>query len=318
MNERSATIREYECDNCHDRFEVVMTFREQEPFDRDEQGRVRTAGYPEQHPECPACHSHDVVRVDLRKTDSTETPQKTNHTETPTIETTVGDLVAQRPSRSRVFEKLGIDYCCGGKKSLSEACAAKGLDADIILTTLLAAEEGTSSDEQNWARAGLSDLADHIEKTHHAYLKTELPRLEQIIAKVLKAHGSHHPELAEVQRAFAALQAELVPHMFKEEQILFPAIRRLEQSDVPLAFPFGTVANPIRMMEHEHDTAGDALGQIRRETSDYRVPDDACNTYRAMLDGLLKLEQDLHRHIHKENNILFPRAIEWERSRGQA
>ncbi|HIK95094.1 MAG TPA: iron-sulfur cluster repair di-iron protein, partial [Planctomycetes bacterium] len=141
-----------------------------------------------------------------------------------------------------------------------------------------------------------------------AFLKTELPRLTQLVRKVADVHDSVHPELHDVRTVFAELRSELEPHMMKEENILFPAIRLLEQSmDCP-RFPFGTVANPIRMMEHEHDNAGNALKRIRELTQDFLVPVDACNTWRTMLDGLQNLERDLHRHIHKENSILFPRA----------
>lgn len=231
------------------------------------------------------------------------------------LETSVGQWVAERPNTSRVFEALRIDYCCGGDKRLGQACAERQLDADQVLRQLETAGSDTGSDPvERWDQSTLTSLCDHILQTHHAYLKTELPRLQAMIDKVVVAHGAHHSELAELQRAFADLQAELVPHMFKEEQILFPAIRRLEQSTTPVVFPFGSVANPIRMMEHEHDHAGDALSRIRAATSDYRVPEDACNTYRAMLDGLRRLELDLHQHIHKENNILFPRAVQREQA----
>jgi regulator of cell morphogenesis and NO signaling len=135
-----------------------------------------------------------------------------------------------------------------------------------------------------------------------------------MLAKLVNAHGGTHRELPEVQQVFAALRSELEPHMFKEEQVLFPAIRRLEQSDTQPTFPFGTVSNPIRMMELEHEVAGNALARIRELTCDYAVPTDACNTYRAALDGLRALELDMHRHVHKENSILFPRAVERERA----
>jgi regulator of cell morphogenesis and NO signaling len=167
---------------------------------------------------------------------------------------------------------------------------------------------------EDWTQASLATLCNHIEQTHHAYLRTELPRLTTLIAKLVDAHGEAHPELPKVQHEFAALRGELEPHMFKEEQVLFPAIRRLEQVKTPPTFPFGTVANPIRMMEHEHDNAGNGLAHIRELTCEYRVPADACNTYRAALHGLSELELDLHQHIHKENNLLFPRAMEMERS----
>lgn len=230
------------------------------------------------------------------------------------LDTPVGQWVAEQPSTSRVFEALQIDYCCGGGKSLGQACQERELDPTQVtrqLTEVIATEETSS---ENWLDASLTDLCDHIENTHHAYLNTELPRLQAMIAKVINAHGAKHPELQAVREAFSALQAELAPHMFKEERILFPAIRQLEQSSVAPGFPFGSIGNPIRMMEHEHDNAGDALAKIRRATADYAIPADACNTFRVMLDGLAQLERDMHQHVHKENNILFPRAIQREQA----
>lgn len=230
--------------------------------------------------------------------------------------TSVGQWVAERPSTSHVFEALGIDYCCGGNQSLEQACAERNINPQDVLAKLQQSSAATGTDSPpSWTDAPLAELCDHIEQTHHAYLKTELPRLTEMVAKVVRAHGDRHPETAKVQQALAELRAELEPHMFKEEQILFPAIRRLEQSAVPPAFPFGTLANPIRMMEHEHDNAGGALARIRELTRGFRVPDDVCNTYRALLDGLFTLEQDMHRHVHKENSILFPRAIALEQAR---
>jgi regulator of cell morphogenesis and NO signaling len=228
------------------------------------------------------------------------------------LETEVGQWVAERPAASRVFEAFGIDYCCGGRVSLERACAARKINPRDILAQL---EQSTAANEkgsESWLSAPLTALCNHIEQTHHAYLKTELPRLTAMIEKVIRAHGAKHPEMVQVQQSFADLRAELEPHMFKEEQILFPAIRRLEQSAAPTIFPFGTIENPIRMMEHEHDNAGECLQRIRELTADFRVPDDVCNTYRALLDGLHTLEEDMHRHIHKENSILFPRAVKLE------
>ena len=235
------------------------------------------------------------------------------------FDTPVGQWVAEHPRTSRVFEALHIDYCCGGDKPLSLACAERQLDPNQTLSELAAASaEAHTESTESWRDATLTSLCNHIEQTHHAYLKEELPRLEKMVAKVAKVHGANHPELALVQKAFQDLEAELVPHMFKEEQVLFPAIRWMEQSEAAVSFPFGTMANPIGMMEHEHDDAGQALKDIRRATGDYGVPANACNTYRAMLQGLLELEDDLHQHIHKENNILFPRALDMERSRANA
>jgi regulator of cell morphogenesis and NO signaling len=238
-------------------------------------------------------------------------------TDTPTIETAVGDLVARRPSRSRVFEKLGIDYCCGGKRPLSEACAARGLDAETVLTTLLAAEEGTGSPEPSWSDASLAELADHIEQTHHAYLKRELPRLRAIIRKVATVHGGHHPWTIVLDDIYGRFAAEMEAHMMKEERVLFPMIRGLERGEPsPTAGCGHGVNNPIRVMEHEHDDAARSLARMRELSGGYTPPPDACNTFRAMLDGLRELEHDTHHHVHKENNILFPRAMELDRRAG--
>ncbi len=229
--------------------------------------------------------------------------------------TPVGEWVAEFPQTSRVFQELQIDFCCGGGKPLSEACEAKGLDPDLVASRL-SESLATASDEptQNWSESTLCDLCNHIEATHHAYLKTELPRLGELVDKVAKVHGGNHPEFIELRTVFGDLRSELEPHLMKEEQILFPAIRQLESAASRPSFPFGTVANPIRMMEHEHDNAGSALKRIRDLMSDFVVPDEACNTWRAMLHGLEALELDLHQHVHKENNILFPKAQQLEAS----
>lgn len=228
------------------------------------------------------------------------------------VQSTVGDLVTERPSRSRVFEKYGIDFCCGGKLPLAEACRNSGVDASEVLEALAAEDSPGAGDQQDWSQASMTALADHIEQTHHAYLRQELPRLTAMTQKVNAAHGERHTELAEVERTFAGLRDELTEHMMKEEQVLFPMIRRLESADGPVQFHCGSVNNPIRMMEHEHDSASHALTRLRELTKDYAPPEDACNTYRAMLDGLRELELDLHQHIHKENNVLFPRAARRE------
>lgn len=229
--------------------------------------------------------------------------------------TSVSEWVAEFPQTARVFEELQIDYCCGGNKPLSDACDSKGLDADTIVTRL-SDTVGQAGDDapQAWTDSDLGELCDHIEATHHAFLRTELPRLTQLVEKVADVHGAKHPELRDLRTAFAELRGELEPHMMKEEQILFPAIRQLEESTSRPQFPFGTVANPIRMMEHEHDNAGGGLKRIRELAADFQVPEDACNTWRVMLDGLQNLEADLHQHIHKENNILFPKAQQLEAS----
>lgn len=225
-------------------------------------------------------------------------------------EKTVGQLVAENPARSRVFEKLGIDYCCGGKLPLSEACQKVGLDASSVLATLEAAEGAPTASDVDPQSMSLTELCDHIESVHHAYLKAEFPRLTQLTGKVLEQHGTNFPFLPELRSTYLALQDELQNHMMKEEQILFPAIRDLEAGRPPQS-PCGShLEGPISVMEHEHDSAGAALERIRTLTKNYTAPDGVCNTFHAMLDALKYLETDLHMHIHKENNVLFPRALQ--------
>lgn len=229
-------------------------------------------------------------------------------------EKTVGELVAEKPGRARVFEKFGIDYCCGGKMSLADACKRKSADQEQIERALALADASplNASDEVDWLNASMSDLVDNIVNTHHAWLKSELPRLRDIVNKVAQVHGSNRPELKKVAEVFDGLLEELMSHMMKEEYILFPWIKSV---DAGSAQPIhcGTVMGPISVMEHEHDNAGQALEQLRQLTDGYNPPADACNTYRVMLSTLSELESDLHTHIHKENNILFPKAMQAER-----
>lgn len=236
------------------------------------------------------------------------------------MQTTVGQLVAEKPSRSRLFQKLGIDFCCGGKRPLADACAAKGIDVNTVLAFLEAdADAPAGSREVDAAAMGLTELADHIQHTHHAYLRQELPRLQAMIARVADVHGAHDPRLTQIPAIFDEFRQELVGHMLKEEQILFPMIRQMDRDrGARPNFHCGSIANPIRVMEMEHDSAGNALEQMRRLTDDYAPPPDACNTYRATLGGLAELEADMHQHVHKENNVLFPRAIELEQRLSKA
>ena len=226
---------------------------------------------------------------------------------------TVGELVRQRSGRSRVLEDLGIDYCCGGKKALSQACEEKGLDPKTVARMLAAAEqESAGVDTADISKMSMTQLTEHIEQTHHVYLKRELPRLGEIARKVASVHGAKAPQLLELSRVVDALADELSSHLAKEEEILFPSLRELEQTGRMSHACFGTVRNPIRTMEHEHESAGELLARIRTLTDEYTVPAWGCNTYRAMVDGLRQLEADTHQHIHKENNILFPLAVEAE------
>ncbi len=228
------------------------------------------------------------------------------------LEATVGSLVAERPSRARVLERWNIDYCCGGKKPLSVICQEKGLDLNALVRDLLH-NDAEVVHEERWSDYSLETLADHIVSTHHVYLREELPRLSQMAQRLVEAHGSRHPELLEVQSVFEDLREELEMHMYKEEQILFPLCRALQLSDSQPPSHCGSVNNPIRVMEHEHDNAGNALERLRALTDGYTPPTDACNTYRVFLSSLAEFENDMHLHIHKENNILFPKAIQREK-----
>ncbi len=229
-------------------------------------------------------------------------------------EVTVGQLVSQTPSLSKVFEKLGIDYCCGGKKTLKEVCEKKGLDLETVQAMLSAVESSLNGSSGgpgfDVVNAGLGALADHINSVHHQYLYQAMPRLEQMVTKVARVHGENDSRLAQLRDTFITLKTELELHMAKEENVLFPFCRELEHATEPPRFHCGSIANPIRVMESEHETAGRLLEEMRSLSDGYTPPDWACNTYRALLDGLAEMERDLHEHIHKENNILFPRALE--------
>lgn len=225
---------------------------------------------------------------------------------------TLGTLVSERISRSRVLEKYGLDYCCGGHMALGEACRERGVDAQEVLEALTAADANdTPEDKTDWRQATLTELADHIEATHHAYLKQEFPRLTELTTKVASVHSENHPELDEVAEAFTAMVNELTNHMSKEEQVLFPVIRQMEAGGGG-SFHCGSVAAPIGVMEQEHIMAGQALINLRSLTNEYQAPEDGCSSYQALYAALAELEYDLHQHIHKENSILFPRAIAME------
>ena len=227
---------------------------------------------------------------------------------------TVREIAVEMPQATRVFEKFGIDYCCGGMKTLEQACAAANLKVESVLQSLTSAAGPAPA--QDFREGSLGDLIQHIVSTHHAYVKSEVPRLLALIAKVCGVHGKNHPELREVQEIFQGLGDELSTHMMKEENILFPYISRMEQTVLagrPAARPpFGSVGNPIQMMLMEHDSAGEALRELRRLSNDYTPPPDGCISYRTLYSAVAEFETDLHQHIHLENNILFPRAIAME------
>ncbi len=229
---------------------------------------------------------------------------------------TVREIALEQPSSIRVFEQFGIDYCCGGRKPLTEACTAGNLEVDTVLAALEAAAKQPQVEVENWESRSLESLISHIVAIHHSYVKRELPRLAQLAQKVVNRHGSRLAELPVIAATLKNLDEDLTQHLLKEETILFPYVVSFELSrSAGAARPqscFGTVANPIAMMTQEHDAAGALIAEIRRLSGNFTTPADACPTFHAFYDGLKEFEQDLHQHIHLENNILFPRAIELE------
>lgn len=229
----------------------------------------------------------------------------------------VKEIVLEMPASAKIFEQLGIDYCCGGDKRLDEACRAAGLQVEVVTRTLEAAgSTGHAQDDVDWSGQPLASLMNHIVEKHHTFCRQEVTRLEPLLDKVIQAHGVVHPELGRLKALFSGLSKELLMHLMKEEQTLFPYISRMEEAATRGAPfprpPFGTVQNPVRMMVLEHDNAGAALHEIRSLSGNYQLPVDACNSYRALYDGLKSFESDMHQHVHLENNILFPRAVAME------
>ena len=229
---------------------------------------------------------------------------------------TVGEIAVELPQSTRIFERMKIDYCCGGDVGLGDACRAAGVNLDTLVQMLEASTTQKANENIDLQKATLTELMAYILDQHHVYTKVEMARLEPLAAKVISAHGENHAELLIVRDLMQQLFADLKPHMFKEEQILFPYVLELECAQAqnrPAPFaPFATVNNPIRMMMMEHDTAGDILRELRKVSGDYRLPADACLSYKTFYQALEMFEQDLHQHIHLENNLLFPKAVALE------
>lgn len=228
-------------------------------------------------------------------------------------DTTLAELVIARPALAPRFDALGLDYCCGGQRSLTEAVDAAGLDLEAITAELQAIPTRSAAEaEPGWD--GIDGLVDHLEATHHAYLRGALPRLVALADKVAGVHGANHPELTAVAALVHELRADLEPHLLKEERVLFPMIRDLAAASTAPTFQCGTLMNPIRVMLAEHDTVGELLAEVRAKTDEYQVPDDGCASYQALYAGLAELEADTHLHVHKENNVLFPAVLETEQT----
>lgn len=235
----------------------------------------------------------------------------------PTSQTTVREIVAEDFRTAAVFDKFGIDFCCGGNRPLGEVCQERGVAVTEVVTALDQASAAAGTDTPRFNTWDPPALVSYIVANHHAYVKAAIPPLLEHTKKIASVHGDRHPELTQVAITFADVADEMGSHMFKEERILFPFIVAMAEASAggrPLPpAPFGTVENPIRMMEQEHESAGGAMAEIRKLTGDYQPPDDACSTYRVTLEELKAFENDLHRHVHLENNILFPKARDLER-----
>jgi regulator of cell morphogenesis and NO signaling len=216
----------------------------------------------------------------------------------------LGTIVATTPAAARVLDGFGLDYCCNGAQTLADACLAAGVDISAVTSALSALD---STGDIGWTTLDPPALADHIVETHHRYLHEELPLLEGLATKVRSVHGERHEELVEVERLMKEIRTDLEPHLLKEERVLFPAIHAAASGRTD--FPFGSIANPIRMMTAEHDRAGELLTELRSATRGYVVPPDACASYRSLYERLEVLELDTHVHVHKENHVLFPAAV---------
>lgn len=247
-----------------------------------------------------------VWEVKISKLQTGETPS------------TIGELVANDFRKAEVFRKFGLDFCCGGHKSVKDACSEKGIDVLKVEQALAAVDSTASNKNQDFNNWELDFLIDFILNTHHKYVADSIPMLYEYTAKVASVHGHSHPEVIEVAQLFKAVAEELESHMHKEEVILFPFIKKLilaKKNDIPYRAPgFGSIQNPINVMETEHESAGDSLKRMSEITDGFTPPDDACSTYRVLYAKLKEFESDLFQHIHLENNILFPKAIAVEKS----
>ena len=231
-------------------------------------------------------------------------------------ETKVKDIALSGSAGRQVLEDAGLDYCCGGGNSVHEACLQADISAEEILNRLRENTKNTGPEDVNWTSMPLHELTRHIRGKHHRYVREAIPRTQALLDKVVAKHAKDHPEVSDIRRAFTEVGKEMIMHMQKEEQILFPYIDKLElaacaHESVEPPF-FQTVKNPIHAMMKEHDAAGELVKQIRGLSGEYTAPADACASFKALYQGLKEFEGDLHQHVHLENNILFPRAVETE------
>lgn len=223
---------------------------------------------------------------------------------------TLAEIASSAPATIPVFESFGLDYCCGGRRRLDKACREAGIAEDRLIAELETAAADRPGEAMDWSAAPVHELVDHIVARHHSYVKTEIPRIETLLSKVAGRHQAKHPELVQVRELFLALASELSSHLMKEEQILFPYIRSLSGAGEPAPACFGNVVDePISRMVAEHEDAAGLLEKIRELTASYETPEGACTSFVALYQALDAFEKDLHRHVHLENNVLFPRTL---------
>ncbi len=229
---------------------------------------------------------------------------------------TLKEIVTHDYRAAAVFEKYSLDFCCRGGATLDQACVERGLDKEAVLSDVRQVITDTASADERWNNLSPSVLIDHIIAVHHAYVRRMIPVLRAHTVKIREVHGERHPELAVIAAHFDTVAADMEQHMMKEEAILFPYIKMLDEAaqhgEAIAPMPFGSVGNPIRMMEMEHQAAGDEMYAIRALSSTYTPPPDGCTTYRVTYQELSEFERDLHQHVHLENNVLFPAAIALE------
>jgi regulator of cell morphogenesis and NO signaling len=235
---------------------------------------------------------------------------------------TLAELVNEDPRRAAVFQKWGLDFCCGGKQSLQTACRQAGISETVVVGELQALEKNVETGRHDFDNWSATKLIRFILDNHHAYVEAHVPQIRPLLAKVVQVHGKHHPELAEVQQIWESMADHLVVHMKKEELMLFPYIQKLEEAaaggNMPNTPPFGSVRNPVHVMEAEHEEEGQRLKRLQQITGNFRPPADACNTFQATYALLEEFIENLLMHIHLENNLLFPKAIDLEKQLSKA
>lgn len=228
-------------------------------------------------------------------------------------DSTIGQIVANDYRTATVFEKYGIDFCCGGNVALAATCTKKGIDLNTITAELEVVKCSPVERSQNYGSWEISFLADYIVNTHHAYLKENTGQIAAYIHKIVTVHGAHHPELTQLATLFDKISIDLMAHLREEEEIFFPAIKRVDASRkedaIPQAKDIETITNSLKKLRHEHEEIGDAIHEIRHLANDYAIPSDTCNTFTITYQKLNEFEDDLHKHVHLENNILFLKAL---------